>query len=271
MSSPRLITRHNVFGWITILAIIPVLIIDLFSIDLSFLPDDLTMKMILVAIGGIGATVLSNENHILASEVSATKRSISEVLLLSRGRIAAIRPAQNASIWHDFQGNFFALNPPMRLNHSSNESYDEMVRTHAERFNKPQTKNAYYVFFKSGEPGRHFPDAFSQFVEFANRMKAEEPSVEEKLRIILSDRPAPGYTFFLGSKQVEAQRGKESISYAIFYTNDKPFVFEQGLPNWSFVSTDAEFNGTLDNIMAEYIDGHHAMTLQEAVDFLKKP
>lgn len=258
--------KRKLLPSLTVLAVIPVLIIEAFQINVSFLPENIVLTFILVALAGISIAVLSIDNGPIISGLEQTNQRIGDVFLLSSGKIGAIRPAKEPSIWSGFEGMFFAVNPPLKLPTTSNQSYDAMVESHAARFASSKFNIGYYIFFTSGDDGRYFPEAVSEFKRFAKSIATVSPEIKDKLRVIIAEENAPGFSLFIGEKSVQTRTGEKSISYSVVYINEKPLMLSNGFPNWSFVSTDDDFNNTLRDYASAFLDSQKSMSYSEFIE-----
>lgn len=112
---------------------------------------------------------------------------------------------------------FYAFNPPFRLEESGDHLFEEAIATHVRRYSECGVKSRYLFFDKASyERAMHF------FQEVERRIGPGRLIGEEKyITIRLWENPPqlPGYTFFTGSK--------EEKPFCIFYPSA---AMRDGLP-----------------------------------------
>ena len=157
----------------------------------------------------------------------------------------------------------YIVNPPLTMVSTSDESYENLVKSHAERFNDKEFRMGHYIFFTKGQQGRYFPNALPLFFKFMNDIEAISPNVKDKLRITVADTDAPGFTFFCGTKHVEKETGMSPVSYAITYINEEPLMYQNGFSNWAFISLNDSFNSTLEDYALNIINKSETLSWEQ--------
>jgi hypothetical protein len=250
---------------------IPIAILDMlpeglpFSINLSL---EGYMKLILIALLAIASSIMRSNTKALHDGADSLRQKVNDLLLLSRGKISAIRIDEHPEIWEGFVGNYFAINAPWAIEDRSNLSMNRMVEKHAARYKDEKFTRATYVFFTKGNERCYFPKAIERFSDFARRIIISAPEAAEKIRVIVvDDELAPGMTVFSGEKIEPDGQQENRFKYSVIYVNDSALMSKSGVPKWALVSVDEAFNGSLDGFVKDVIDNHESVNLKT---FLKE-
>lgn len=242
---------------------IPIIVLRLIGKDVSFLPENILDILALSCLVAITGSLYFLDNDDVTRGFERLNHRVADAFLFSKGNVTAIRPANEPSIWVGFKNKFYALNPPLKMNFASDEKYSNMVKSHAERFADSDFKSAYYVFYTKGEPSRYFPNALGEFEKFMKDIAKTTPCVLEKVNVTVVELPAPGFTFFVGSKILQLKEGSRTCSYSISYINERPLVYENGFSNWAFISLAKDFNTTIENYCLDIVNTHGWVSLKE--------
>ncbi|MDH3997464.1 MAG: hypothetical protein OET90_01375 [Desulfuromonadales bacterium] len=244
---------------------------------LDTLPDDLALSitlsekgflgLILLALIGISVSQLRSNPRSLQMDFSRSQQKLSDLLLLTKGKISAVRPDKETSIWEGFVGNFYAINPPWLIEMRSVENQDSMVNKHIARYTNAKFNRAVYIFFTHGEDRCYFSQAEKYFVSFAQKLMDKSPHAAEKVEVIIAKEPAPGFTLFVGNKETHGKEthGKETsvLPYSIFYLNEKPLMSKMGFPLWAFVTVNDDLNTSLEDYAKDLANEYEAVPLRE--------
>ncbi|MFC4698677.1 hypothetical protein ACFO4O_00700 [Glaciecola siphonariae] len=226
---------------------IPIIIIRTLQPESSILPENILDVLALSCLVSITGLLFLVDNEEMSVKFDKINHRLSDALLFSKGNLTAIRPAKSPSIWTGFKGSMYIVNPPLKMVEASEDSYQSLVESHAERFNDDEFKMGHYVFFEKGDQGRYFPEAIPLFIKFMSDVESLAPALKQKLRISVADISAPGFTFFCGAKHVASEKGLEAVSYAITYINEEPLMYQNGFSNWAFISLNESYNSTLED------------------------
>lgn len=245
---------------------VPLTLLDLLpqSIPISVqLSAEDYLKLILLAIVAVASSLLRADSKALHVGSVRLQQKMSDLLILSRGRISAVRPDQHPSIWEGFVGNYFAVNAPWAVEDRSKVGIDAMVKKHVERYQNPEFNRATYVFFSSGEECRYFPKAMDRFTDFARKVFEISPEAADKIFVVVADLPAPAFTIFLGEKKAESDSDHHErfISYGILYLNEKPMMSQVGVPKWALVTVNEGFNSSLEDYVKDLVNDHEPVCL----------
>jgi hypothetical protein len=140
------------------------------------------------------------------------------------------------------------------------------VDVHIARYQNPEFNQATYIFFTSGEEGKYFPNALDRFKNFSRRMLEKNPSIANKIRVCIINKPAPAFTIFSGYKTSAESTDNMKYSYAIIYINEKPLISKQGIPRWAFISTDSKLNSSLDDYIKDTSTDYELISLKKLLN-----
>ena len=263
--------KRLIENWeITIILVVttPLLILDVLPEDILIsitLSDKAYLGLILSALIGISMSQLRSNPRSLQNEFSRSQQKLSDILLLTKGKISAVRPDQETAIWEGFVGNYYAINPPWAIERRSSENPDSILNKHIARYTNPKFNRAVYIFFTHGEERCHFPQAMKHFTSFAQKMVAKAPQVAEKVEVIIVKKPAPSFTLFLGHKETHG-KSTTALPYSIIYLNEKPMMSKIGLPTWAFVTVDDLFNTSLEDYAKELANEYETVSLKDFIN-----
>lgn len=250
---------------------IPVLAADLMGSDIF--PEGTVESMTLAMLIAIAvAQVRNNYGGEIVEKVNTSITKMDDIFSISRGNVSVVKPKDEPSIWQNFKGRLFYLNPPLALAENSNVQEDVMLSNYANTFASNDLVSVTYIFYKDGEPGFHYPDAIKFFVKFCKFLEANRPEVLKKLKVVyVDDRKAPSYTFFLGKKGASALREKTEnkntlIPYSILYLGEHPFTNRMGVPSLALASINDQLNDKLEDVIEGILDNHKT---KSAIEFLE--
>ena len=162
---------------------IPIIIIRTVQPETELLPDNILDVLALSCLVSITGLLYLLDNEEMNTKFDKISHNIADALLFSQGNLTAIRPAKSASIWIGFKNTMYIVNPPLTMVSTSDESYENLVKSHAERFNDKEFRMGHYIFFTKGQQGRYFPNALPLFLKFMNDIEAISPNAEGSPRI----------------------------------------------------------------------------------------
>ncbi|MCP3701967.1 MAG: hypothetical protein GY781_10510 [Gammaproteobacteria bacterium] len=154
---------------------IPIIIIRTVQPETELLPDNILDVLALSCLVSITGLLYLLDNEEMNTKFDKISHNIADALLFSQGNLTAIRPAKSASIWIGFKNTMYIVNPPLTMVSTSDESYENLVKSHAERFNDKEFRMGHYIFFTKGQQGRYFPNALPLFLKFMNDIEAISP------------------------------------------------------------------------------------------------
>jgi hypothetical protein len=208
--------------------------------------------------------------------ITSLDPKLNELLLLSKGNSVVIEPSKHPEIWDGFINSYYVVNAPWQLEkYMENSKYEDMVDLHVKRYQNAKLKKTTYIIFKKNP----FPNSTKNFAKFMEDILKKFPEAGKKIEIIEVDDEAPHYSLFLGEKEFKPEHAKfkreeekaqdsKIVSYSILYINDKPFLNEDGFPNWAFIS----INSNLNEILKHYVRGivHGRYKKENINDFLER-
>jgi hypothetical protein len=256
-----IIFKDNWENIIPVMIAIPLLVADMLGSELF--PDGSIESMTLAMLIAIAISqVKNNHGNSLLNKLDTSMVKIDDIFTLSKGNVTIIKPKDEPNIWKNFRGRFYAINAPWALEDNSNVSSDEMIDGYIDTYDNDDFVGVTYVFYTNGPKGYYYPNALKKFHDFSLKVKEKSENVYNKIDVIVvDDKPAPAFSFFIGKKggEVLGESGKKTsslIPYCILYIGEEPFTSVKGVPSLAMLSINEPLNDKLndyvDNIRSSY-------------------